>query len=286
MRSLGIVLALVIGTTASAHGTFTTNGDNCTASNFQWDGEPAHVERQVIEAGALRSFKTSVEHAPLSIVGGNGGGYTIEACKAAERREDLAAIQVTLQGGELRATGPEGRRWFVFYKVRVPDGANIDVETKNGPLSIRDVNGTVEARAANGPLSLSNVSGNVQANTTNGPISLKGGSGTMVVRATNGPLSVNLDGNSWRGGTLDASTQNGPLSLRMPRNYGSGVVVESNGRGPVSCRAEGCERYRAAERDDDHPRHWSDEPRRFELGSGAEAVRLSTVNGPITIKDE
>ncbi len=285
MRKLGIALVLAL-TTVSAQAQGSVRGDNCSANNFHFEGAETYVEQQTIEAGALRSFKASVDHAPLSIVGGNGSGYTIVACKVATSPEDLRAIRVTYEGGELRATGPANDRWHVGYRVRAPRNANVDVETNNGPLALRDLEGTIVARAKNGPLSLSNLSGNVEAVTTNGPISVNGGSGTMTVQATNGPLSVNLDGNSWRGGTLNASTKNGPLSVRIPRGYGSGVVVESNGRGPVSCRAEGCERFRVS-RDHEDMRGWRDDtPRRFELGHGAEAVRLSTVNGPITIKDE
>lgn len=286
MRTLGIALALTLATAAFGHDRFTT-GDTCSASNIHWDGEQTFVEEQTLEAGALRSLKASVDRSPVSVIGGNRSGYSIEVCKAATRPEDLRAIRVTLDGGELRSTGPENRRWHVWYRIRVPHNANVDIETSHGPLALRDVNGTIVARAKNGPLALSNVSGNVEATTTNGPISIDGGSGTMRVQATNGPLSVDLDGRSWQGGTLDASTKNGPLSLRIPRGYGSGVVVESNGRGPLSCRAEGCERFRAARSDDDdYPRHWDDTPRRIELGSGTEAVRLSTVNGPITIRED
>jgi hypothetical protein len=112
------------------------------------------------------------------------------------------------------------------------------------------------------------------------------------VQASNGPLSIQLDGNSWLGGTLDASTKNGPLSVKIPRGYNSGVVVESSGRGPLSCRAEGCEQWRAATRraadDDDDDYGWrdNDRARRIELGNGRADVHLSTVNGPVTIKDE
>lgn len=285
MKRLALALALTVSATAYAE-TFNISGDRCSSENFQWDGQRAYVEKQVIEPGALRSLKASVTHAPLSVTGGSSRGYVIEACKAAARAEDLSAIRVTLDGNELRADGPENRRWFVSYQIRVPDGGSIDVSADNGPISIKDLNGTIVARASNGPLSLSNLSGSVDAATTNGPISLRGGSGDMKLKATNGPLSVTLDGDSWRNGTLDASTQNGPLSLRLPRNYGSGVVIESNGRGPVSCRAEGCERFEVRRNDDGHRHGWDSEPRRIELGSGAEAVRLSTVNGPITIKDE
>lgn len=287
MRRLGIALILILTATAAfAQGSFMVRGDDCSSRNFRWDGEEGFVERETIDAGSLRSFKAKVSHAPISVVGGNAGGYSVEVCKAAARPEDLDAIRVTLDGGELRATGPENRRWSVHYKVRVPDGADVDIEATNGPISFTDVNGTVVTRASNGPLSLRNVSGNVDATTTNGPISVRGGSGSVKVQATNGPLSVDLDGSSWRNGSLDASTRNGPLSLTIPRNYESGVVVESNGRGPLTCRAEGCHRYRSATDEDGRRRHWDNEPRRIELGSGPEAVRLSTVNGPITIKDE
>lgn len=289
MKSLAIALALTLSATAYAHESFHINGDRCSADNFRWDDERAHVEKQVIEAGSLRSLRAAVSHAPISVTGGSSNGYVIEVCKAAADPADLRAIRVTLDGNELRAVGPDNnRRWLVSYQIRMPNGGSIDVQADNGPISIKDVNGTIVARAANGPLALNNTSGSVDATTTNGPISVRGGSGEMKVRATNGPLSVTLDGDSWRNGSLDASTRNGPLTLRLPRNYNSGVVVESNGRGPVSCRAEGCEQFRASRDDDDdhRGRHWDNEPRRIELGRGAEAVRLSTVNGPITIKDE
>jgi hypothetical protein len=293
MRRIGLILALVVTTAAFAHphkghqGNFTASGDNCTASNFRFDGDDqAYVEKQVINGGSMRSFKASVDHAPVSVIGGNRAGYVIEACKVARRPEDLSAIRVSIDGGELRATGPEGKRWFVQYRILVPNGANVDIATDNGPLAFRDVDGTVVARASNGPLSLKNLSGTVNATTTNGPISISGGSGNHTVRAQNGPLSVNLEGNSWLGGTLDASTKNGPLSVDIPRGYNSGVTIESNGRGPLQCRAEGCERF-YAKRDDDGSRHgWNDRPRRIELGHGTEAVKLSTVNGPITVRDE
>jgi hypothetical protein len=284
MRRLALGLILTLTATAAFAHDFhmTRNGNDCSSNNFHWDGENAFVEKQNIDAGSPRTLKAAVSHAPISVTGGNGRGYTIEVCKAATSPADLAAIRVSVDGGELRATGPDGSRWLVLYHIKAPNGGNLDVSASNGPLSIRDFDGTLLARTANGPLSLRNVSGNVDATTTNGPVSVHGGSGDMKVRASNGPLSIDLEGNSWAGGTLDASTKNGPLSLSLPRGYNSGVVVETNGRGPVSCRAEGCERFRAAR--DAHD--WNDQPRRIELGRGSETVRLSTVNGPVTIKDE
>lgn len=288
MRHLATALVLILAATAAtAHDreSFSVRGDDCNARNFRWDGEDAFVERQTIDGASLRSIKATVTNAPLSVAGDStNGGYSIDICKAAQRREDLAAIRVTLDGDRLSATGPDGHRWLVAYRIHTPRNADVQVEATNGPLALEDVDGRIVARTKNGPLSLSNVSGDVDATTTNGPISVNGGSGTLKVQATNGPLSVKLEGNSWNG-SLDASTKNGPLTVRVPRDYNSGVVVESSGRSPISCRAEGCGRYTMSRRDDDDDWH-RDQPRRIELGSGAANVHLSTVNGPVTIKDE
>lgn len=289
MRRLVLALALVITSAASAHENFEVDGDDCTSRNFRWNDHKAYVAKETIDGAGLRSIKANVTQAPIAVIGDSTGGYSIEVCKAASLAEDLDDIRVTLEGDELRATGPDHRRWTVLYRIHVPRNADVQVEAKNGPVSFRDVDGTIVARSSNGPLSLTNVSGTVDATTTNGPISVRGGSGNVKVQASNGPLSIHLDGNSWQGGSLDASTKNGPLSVKIPRGYHSGVVVESSGRGPLSCRAEGCEQWRAETRranddDDDYRQH--NEPRRIELGSGRADVRLSTVNGPVTIKDD
>jgi hypothetical protein len=281
MRHLALALTLALAAnTALAHGydEIHDGAEECTGRNVRFSDEPAFVKKEVIDAGNLRSLKLSVTNAPVSVRGG-GSGYTITVCKAAEVASDLDAIHVSLDGNELNATGPDNHRWTVLYHLSVPRGADLDLSAKNGPLSIRDVDGTVVARSHNGPLSLKNVDGNVDAETQNGPISISGGSGTMKVTASNGPLSVNLSGGSWNG-TLDASTKNGPLTVQVPHGYASGVLVEARGRGPISCRADGCERFW---RDNDDDRG---EPRRIELGSGPVNVRLSTVNGPVTVRDE
>jgi DUF4097 and DUF4098 domain-containing protein YvlB len=122
-------------------------------------------------------------------------------------------------------------------------------------------------------------SGTINARTTNGPVSVSGGSGQVKLDATNGPISVKLSGTSWDG-NLDASTQNGPLSLKLPRGFRTGVLVQALGGGPITCRAAGCPDLRASRYD----RH-EDRPRRIELGSGPQNVRVSTVNGPVSVKE-
>lgn len=284
MRRLAIALSLTLAATAAfAHegSGHRSSAEECSERSIHFGDDRTYVKKEVINAGSLRSLKAAVTNAPISFEGGNAAGYTITVCKAATVAADLDQIRVTLNGNELRAEGPEegrNRRWTVMYHVRTPRGADIDVDAENGPVAIKDLDGTVVARAQNGPLTLDNVEGNIDAQTTNGPISIHGGSGTMKVKASNGPLSVKLDGAAWNG-TLDASTKNGPLTVKVPRNFGSGVVIEARGHGPISCKAEQCDRGGWRSNDDG-------EPRRIELGSGPATVHLSTVNGPVTVKDE
>ncbi|HEX6088465.1 MAG TPA: hypothetical protein VF266_28295 [Thermoanaerobaculia bacterium] len=282
MRRIALALTLALtATSALAHGrglNIRNSADDCSPRNIRFGNDDGFVKKEVIEPGNIRSLKVSVKNAPVSVEGG-AASYSIVVCKAAEVASDLDLIRVTLDGNELVGSGPDHDRWTVLYHLNVPRGADLDLSAKNGPLSISNVEGNIVARSHNGPLSLRDIDGTVDAETHNGPISISGGSGTMKVSASNGPLSVDLEGRSWNG-TLDASTKNGPLSVNVPNGYGSGVLVEARGRGPIRCRADGCERFWRNHDDD-----W-DEPRRIELGSGPVNVRLSTVNGPVTVKGE
>lgn len=284
--ALGITL---LATGAFAHGRNVNihNDDerfgDCSANRITFDGEPAAIQRQEIPASGLRSLKVRSQSGPVSIRGGNA--WSIIACKAAENESVLREIDVRLSGDELSYSGPRRGEhdWVVVYYVTAPRGADLTVDASNGPVSLRDVDGNLNIHTKNGPLSLKNLSGRIDAETSNGPITIAGGSGEWKVSASNGPMTVKLAGTSFNG-TLEASTKNGPLSVRIPRNYSSGVLVESLGRGPVVCKAEGCReaRVKAIRNDDDED--W-DEPRSFEFGSGRPVVRLSTVNGPLTIKE-
>ncbi|HEU4522811.1 MAG TPA: hypothetical protein VFT12_12465, partial [Thermoanaerobaculia bacterium] len=110
-------------------------------------------------------------------------------------------------------------------------------------------------------------------------VSISGGQGDIRLQATNGPVSVKLSDTFWNG-NLEATTQNGPVSLKLPRGFRSGVLVEALGHGPVSCKADGCPDVRLRSYDED------ERPRRIELGSGPQVVRLSTVNGPVTVREQ
>lgn len=293
MRRTILFLALVLVTTS----TFAANrygrgmsvsidddfrsATDCSAMTVRFDGRSVAVVSEDVPVGNLRSLKVrGAQNGGVSIVGGSSR-YGITLCKAVANG-DASAIRASVTGNELQISGPREDGWTAYVMISVPRGADLDVSTSNGPISIDTLDGRIAARALNGPISVKDSTGDLDIETTNGPISLRGGSGNVKLDAQNGPLSVSLAGNSWNG-SLEARTQNGPLTVRVPRGYRSGVVVETSGRSPVNCRAEGCgDRSRSRYHDDDYD---DDRARRFELGSGQQNVHLSTVNGPLSVRD-
>jgi len=254
----------------------------CSAMRAQFDGDRVPVVTETVPIGNVRSLRVrSDQNGGIRVIGSRTGGYTVTACKAAAVATDVNQVRVSVHGDEVSASGPDSDNWVVYFIVQTPRNATVALSSTNGPIGVYEFDGTMTARAQNGPLGIKGSTGTIDASTVNGPISIEGGGGNVKLSAMNGPLSVKLDGAAWMGGSLDASTPNGPVALKLPRGYRSGVLIESSGHGPVSCHAEGCSAARLRQTDDSD----DDRPRRIELGSGASAVHVSTVNGPVSVKD-
>jgi DUF4097 and DUF4098 domain-containing protein YvlB len=216
------------------------------------------------------------------VLGWDKDTYSVTACKAASNLDHdaeriLAQISVSIQGGEVSTDGPGGDRddWTTYLLIRAPKSAAIDLEARNGPLSVYSMDGKLTAHAANGPISLRDFTGDATVQATNGPISISGSSGNVYVHTQNGPISINLMGKTWSGAGLSADAQNGPLTLFVPSDYQSSFVVESSNHGPISCRASICDNARKT---------WDDEHRRIEFGSSPATIHLSTMNGPVSVQ--
>ena len=177
---------------------------------------------------------------------------------AQDARENAGDIAIETDGGIIRATGPSmGRRngWAVSFLVLVPRRMDVEATTRNGPLSVKNVTGTMKLDVVNGPLDLYGVGGDVTA------------------RADNGPLSVGLTGARWEGAGLDAETRNGPVTIRIPEGYSAEIETGTiNGPLDVSFPLTVTLQGRI--------------PRRIRttMGSGGASVRAVTTNGPASIQ--
>ncbi len=156
-----------------------------------------------------------------------------------------------------------------------PRGASLEIAASNGPIGLVGLSGRVVANTRNGPISVRDSAGDLDLHAQNGPIEFEGAGGKLRMRTENGPIEVELSGDSWTGEGLDARAVNGPVSLAIPAGYRTAAIVESRGHSPFRCRGGACAGAR---------RTWDDEHRRIELGDGPARVRLSTENGPVSVR--
>ena len=258
---------------------------DCSDLRIRFDDQDAVVrseERTLTKSQAPVLQVHPHTNGGVQVVGWDKENYSVTACKAAagssgDAERILSQISMSIENGRISTKGPgDQEAWTVELLIRAPKAATIDMETMNGPISLYDVDGKLTARAKNGPISLKNFSGEADITAVNGPISLDGSSGSVRIHTENGPISVTLEGKTWSGAGLTADAKNGPLTLMVPTGYQSSFVVESTNYAPVSCKASICDNARKT---------WDDEHRRIEYGSGPATIRLSTVNGPVSVQE-
>ncbi|HEV7744593.1 MAG TPA: DUF4097 family beta strand repeat-containing protein [Pyrinomonadaceae bacterium] len=174
----------------------------------------------------------------------------------AEAIELAKQIKVETAGSKIFASGPEAREdrwWSVSYEIFVPQRSNLSLTTKNGGISISDVNGRLEFSAQNGGVNLRHVGGTVRGGTTNGG------------------LNVELAGDRWDGEALDVSTTNGGVSMSIPENYSAHLETGTvNGHlsidFPVTVQGNITRELSA------------------NLGAGGATIRAMTTNGGVRIR--
>ena len=204
------------------------------------------------------------ESGGAEVRGGDGDRVQIHARveasgETAAQAEELAhQVKIVAHETDLRPEGPEqhgARHWSVIFRMDVPRRMDLKVTAKNGPVSVQDLDGTLELRVQNGPLALTDLAGNVWA------------------RVQNGPLAVQLTGNQWHGKRLDAETVNGPVELRLPERYNADLEFGSL-TGPQAVRLASQSSARLG----------SGRRLKEQLGTGGPLVRVVTTNGPAALK--
>jgi hypothetical protein len=257
--------------------------ENCSDLHVRFDGHEAVMrseERTITRAEAPTLRVNAESNGGLQVQGWDQNTYMVTLCKAAEQGSDaesvLAQIKLTFSNGELSVSGPSSREhWTAHLLIKAPSAAAMELHVNNGPMGLFHVEGNLKVQALNGPITVRGCKGELDLSAENGPVSLEENSGKQSVRTQNGPITIDLDGKNWSGAGLEAHATNGPVTLRVPSGYQSGVVLESDGNGPFSCRASVCDEGRKT---------WDEEHKRVEFGSGPTVIRVSTVNGPVSVR--
>jgi len=257
---------------------------DCSDLHVRFDDRDAVMEteeRTVTKAEAPTLRVHPHKNGGVQVQGWDKDTYSVTSCKFASNEDGgaqriLAQMTLSVKNGEVSTSGPgDDGEWTIYLLVRAPKAAAIDLETANGPLSLYSVDGKLTAHATNGPITLRDFSGDADVRAANGPITITGSSGNVRIHTENGPISINLKGTTWSGTGLTADAQNGPLTLSVPSDYKSSFSVESRNYSPMSCHASICDNARKT---------WDDNNRRIEFGGSPAMIKLSTVNGPVSIQ--
>lgn len=226
------------------------------------DAAALRAEEEISIPGSDRLQIDAAPNGGIHVQGWSEDHYLVKLCKAVpsgskdRAREALGRIRLSDGEGRLSVSGLASGDWIAHLIVRAPASSEIIMKADNGGIGLHDVDGHVEAR------------------TENGPISVRGGSGDLSLETQNGPVEVSLAGTRWHGAGLEARTENGPVTLKVPRHFDSGLRVRASWHSPWSCRASQCDGAR---------KRWDDDSHLFELGEDP-VIRLSTVNGPVSIE--
>lgn len=133
-----------------------------------------------------------------------------EALKKVEIVEETSAdaVKLTTKSPRMRGGGVS-----VDYRVRVPVGAAVNLQTVNGSVEITGSQGAVDVQATNGEIDLKELGGAVKVQTTNGQIhvDLASLAGDVKLGTTNGEVRLQMPASSKA--DVDLQLTNGAIAL-------------------------------------------------------------------------
>lgn len=189
--------------------------------------------------------------------------HTAERLREAQIKVDASSNRVRIETeypqSTLRWSDRDGERHenpaSVEYTLTVPRGVNIDeISLINGDLNIAGVAGPVKASSINGRVAAAGLSGPINLSVINGRLEATldrlNESGSVNLQSVNGPLVVTLPSDA--NATLRANTVHGSIrnDFNLPVRVGEYVGRDLEGR----------------------------------IGQGSADVRLSNVNGSVTVR--
>jgi hypothetical protein len=165
-----------------------------------------------------------------------GGGVSQAAAE-----DDLNNVEVTMtqDGDTIRVVARRADRRIdignsgASARLRVPNGAILDLRTSNGKIITSGPVGDVTAQTSNGPIETRGSLGQLDLNTSNGSITIDGGSGAINVETSNAPIDITADHV-----VVVGRTSNGPFRFSGSLASGRSEMITSNANLVVTLPAD------------------------------------------------
>ena len=235
----------------------------------------------------------TIPNQPLTITAEHNGGIqvtnwdkpeiSLKLCKQiaiddeGEGRKLLAETRLEINGANISVHAPESDHHSLgtLLLVKAPKNATLNLNVRNGGVSLNNFTGTAEAHAQNGGISFKRSTGKLTAEAENGGISIKDCGGDVIAKVENGGLSLTLP-DHWEGKGLEAHATNGGLVVSVPKTFNGGLEVAASEHTSIICKDDACN---AGERT------WDNGRRLFRMGGTNPQVRATTENGGIVIEE-
>ncbi|MGI8857353.1 MAG: DUF4097 family beta strand repeat-containing protein [Thermomicrobiales bacterium] len=222
-------------------------GAGAIAGNF---GEPDKlaVVDQTLDVTGVPTISVDDHNGTVTITRGDENKVVVHATKRAATDDLLNKLNVDIhQDGNqiaLQTTGDTFSGVFFFghnrtavdYQIQVPAHADIGpVRSSNGRIEVTGITGRLDLNTSNGIIMARDVDGTVAAQTSNGRVSVVGGRGMLQLSSSNGIVEVqNVQANG-----IDLHTSNGRVSFTGSLTPGSKNRVEtSNGTAVLTLPAD------------------------------------------------
>ena len=219
-------------------------------------------------------------------------------------------IEHTANSVSIRVARPTERRnnQGARLTIKVPHNTQLErIVTSNSSIHAEDGVGPTHMRSSNGAIRVVNLRGELEAETSNSAIELEGVDGNVRVHTSNGHIRAervngSIDASTSNSGVnidveradkdVRIDTSNSGVELTLPRNFSSGVHIETR-NGPITLRmAEGANARIAAHTsnsaiDTEFEIRAQGELSRNQLegvvGNGGPLIELITSNGAIKL---
>jgi hypothetical protein len=219
-RTLWVVFGSVLLLAALAWGTFNV---------VELLAHEQRTERFAVPAAELTRLYVNNDAGSVRIVGTDGDEIRVEAEVSDGLRDTGFSHEVVDSTLELRGTCPIlGSTWCrVTYRVEVPRGLDIEVDTDNDRVDVRNIDGDVVIDADNGRVELTDVSGTIDVHGNNGRIVGRDLSGKVVdVSTDNGGIELEFTAAPDR---VHAKGNNGSIEIAVPQiEEGYSVIADTD----------------------------------------------------------
>jgi DUF4097 and DUF4098 domain-containing protein YvlB len=192
------------------------------------DVGPTETRDDSFTVGESARLVVSSENGYIRVTGGDDNQVHV---KATLRGVDTIEYEVSQRGDTIDVDAKTQDAWWhrnrsrVEINITAPTSSRMTLETTNGAIEVRDIDGSGSLETSNGMIVLSNVTGDFNGSTSNGRIEVNGLEGSVTVFSSNGEADL------WGvKGDVNIETSNGSISFSGEMSAGgTNWLVTSNG---------------------------------------------------------